>query len=233
MNRFFIVFLATAWSAWAAEPALKVSLLEANVCAIRVSHLDGSFANELNAGQKVLSATNSIAGTVLDLRFATGDDSTTVPAAANWFAINKTPLAILVNGETRGAAVALAALLQKTHAGLIFGSATSGTTRDGPVQPDLAVKVGLADERALINNPYATPALASTNPPAATNDLLVLVDHLSEAELVRRRMKDGEDGEKTIAMPRPVPAQPVIRDPALARAVDLIKALALLHPAHG
>jgi hypothetical protein len=30
-----------------------------------------------------------------------------------------------------------------------------------------------------------------------------------------------------------VPAQPVIRDPSLARAVDLIKALAILKPARG
>jgi hypothetical protein len=36
-----------------------------------------------------------------------------------------------------------------------------------------------------------------------------------------------------VLSPRPAPPQPVIRDPALARAVDLLKALAILHPAHG
>ena len=67
---------------------------------------------------------------------------------------------------------------------------------------------------------------------SATNELLAFVDHTSEADLVRKRIKDGEDdGEAT--QPRVEPPQPVIRDPALARAVDLLKALAALHPARG
>jgi hypothetical protein len=69
--------------------------------------------------------------------------------------------------------------------------------------------------------------------PAGTNDFLPFVDHMSEADLVRIRMKDGEDNAKASALPRPAPVRPVIRDPALARAVDLLKALAALHPAHG
>jgi hypothetical protein len=62
--------------------------------------------------------------------------------------------------------------------------------------------------------------------------LLGFVDHTSEADLVRKRIKDGES-DGAIATPRAEPPQPVIRDPALARAVDLVKALAALHPARG
>jgi hypothetical protein len=61
---------------------------------------------------------------------------------------------------------------------------------------------------------------------------MAFVDHTSEAELVRKRIKDGDD-EGDVATPRAEPLQPVIRDPALARAADLLKALAALHPAQG
>jgi hypothetical protein len=44
-------------------------------------------------------------------------------------------------------------------------------------------------------------------------------------------VKDGDEDDA--ATPRAEPSQPVIRDPALARAVDLFKALAALHPARG
>ena len=61
--------------------------------------------------------------------------------------------------------------------------------------------------------------------------MLPFVDHMSEAELVRKKIKDGE-GEDSPA-PRTEPATPVIRDPALARAVDLLKALAILPKQRG
>ena len=66
---------------------------------------------------------------------------------------------------------------------------------------------------------------------SATNEFFPFVDHTSEADLVRKRVKDGDDDDT--ATPRLEPSQPVIRDPALARALDLFKALAALHPARG
>ncbi len=61
---------------------------------------------------------------------------------------------------------------------------------------------------------------------------MAFVDHTSEADLVRKRIKDGEPRTIHTTTQRPKPApQPVIRDPALARAMDLLKALAALHPA--
>jgi hypothetical protein len=146
----------------------------------------------------------------------------------------KLPLAVLVNGETRGAAVVLAARLRDARAGLIFGSATAAAKATGSLlQPDIAVKTGLEAERAFLKNPYAAPGWNATNsPPTATNSLLAFVDHTSEAELVSKRVKDGdEDGD--ITTPRAEPPQPVIRDPALARAVDWLKALAVLNPSRG
>jgi hypothetical protein len=54
---------------------------------------------------------------------------------------------------------------------------------------------------------------------------------MSEAELVRNHVKDGEDDE--IQPTTRTEPPPVIRDPALARAVDLLKALAIVRPARG
>ena len=68
---------------------------------------------------------------------------------------------------------------------------------------------------------------------AATNDLLPFVDHLSEADLVRQKVKDGEDDEDAEPAERPTPPKPVIRDPVLARAVDLLKGLAVVRMQHG
>jgi hypothetical protein len=234
MNYCALFFLATTLSALDAEPALKVSRLEGNLECLRVSHVTATLAAEISAAQSALAVTNPAAGTILDLRFADGGDPSAAPAVAGVFKTEKLPLAVLVNGETRGAAVVLAANLRDARAGLIFGSATAAAKAAGsPLQPDIEVKTGLEAEHVFLNNPYAAPGLNAPNsPPAATNSLLAFVDHTSEAELVNKRVKDGDqDGDTTT--PRAEPPQPVIRDPALARAVDWLKALAVLNPSRG
>jgi hypothetical protein len=93
------------------------------------------------------------------------------------------------------------------------------------------VTVSSADEIKFLADPFYNPAPQKSPTPAATNEFLPFVDHTSEADLVRQRVKDGEEDDS--ATPRTAPAQPVIRDPALARAVDLVKALAALKQARG
>ena len=69
------------------------------------------------------------------------------------------------------------------------------TTNGETVSPDrltIVVPVGPEDERAFMKNPYAMP-VRTTNSPASTNNLLPLVDHTSEADLVRARIKDGDE----------------------------------------
>jgi hypothetical protein len=217
-------------AATAATALARAAVLENDVFYLRVSHVGKNLAEEIQSAQGALAATNKIIGTVLDLRFADGDDSEAAKAAADLFAAKKLPLAILTDGETRDAAVRLAELLRKAREGLIFGSATSGTKSWGPVQPDIAVKVGSADERALMENPYAAPD--ETNSPAATNNLLPFVDYTSEADLVRAKIKDGDEPEPVPMERASEPPKPFIRDPVLARAVDLIKGLAIVHASH-
>ena len=109
--------------------------------------------------------------------------------------------------------------------GIVIGST------NGNIKPDITVAVSNADEKKFQADPFAQIAPEKGVSLSATNNLLPFVDHMSEAELVSKRAKDGELDEPD--MPRAAPLQPVIRDPALARAVDLLKALAILHKTRG
>ena len=168
------------------------------------------------------------------------------------------PLVVLVNGETRGAAETLTKMLHEADAALIIGSPTAGATitfkeyvlkngeqlsiavppgkpagaEDLRVQPDIALLVNVDDERAFLENPYGPLVQDKTAPKVATNSFLPFVDHTSEADLVRHRKKDDADDEDSTAPAAAGPAKPVIRDPALARALDLVKGLAVVRESH-
>jgi hypothetical protein len=267
----------------------KSMVVEGNVAYLRIGRVVASLADELGAAYRALTGTNKIAGVVLDLRFADGSDDAAAQAAAKLFAAKKIttgPLAVLVNGETRGAAEVLAAALRQAGAGLIIGSPTAGEAmafREFPlsngerlrvasapansggsmisrVQPDIAATITTGDERVFFDDPYQTIVMGNTNSSPAGTNFLPYVDHTSEADLVRQRQKDGKaigtsefhtrdtdlpgprlihrlggdgDGDEGSAPARAAePQKPVIRDPVLARAVDLIKGLAIVHESH-
>ncbi|MGO8837651.1 MAG: S41 family peptidase [Limisphaerales bacterium] len=266
----------------------QAAVVENNVVYFRISRVGEGLANELKAAGRALTATNPVAGVVLDLRFAGGDDYAAAQETAKLLSAPKAsrpiagPLVVLVNGKTRGAAEALVAALREAGAALSLGSPTAGAAmtfkefalKDGeqlliattPVKvdgrampadglkPDIAVAVRADEERALWENPYGTPALDTNQVSMATNSFLPFVDHTSEADLVRQKQKDG----KLVNLPPPPgsvrgspqqssddrdndddvtpehaagPAVPVLRDPVLARAVDLVKGLAALREA--
>jgi len=209
---------------------VKSAVVESNVAYLQIGQVGKNLADEIRAAQGALAVSNKIAGTILDLRFADGDDLDSAKAAADLFASKKLPLAILVNAKTHGAAEKLAADLRAARAGLVFESDAGLTMTNGEtISPDeftIVVPVGTEDERALMKDPYAPPI--DTNAPASTNTLLPLVDHMSEADLVRARVKDGDEITPAPAGRPSAPQPSVIRDPLLARAVDLIKGLALV-----
>ncbi len=227
MIRGVILFLAAGLAVTrlaAAEPTVNVSVYEGNVLCIRPIYLADSLPDEVRS----LQPTNRIVGTVLDLRFAKGEE-TTVDAALKLFGSKKIPLAILVNGQTVGGAAELATRLRAANAGIIIGSTNAPGTisagHRGGCKPGGGTQVSDESVRGAGNE---RPGFAGSQA-----DLLQFVDHMSEAELVQRKIKDGEDDESSDLSPRVAPAQPVIRDPALARAVDLLKALAILKPSRG
>jgi hypothetical protein len=213
------IFLAAQFPARA--DLIKSAVLENDVAYLRVGEIGKNLAGEIQSAQGALATTNKITGTVLDLRFADGDDLDSEKATENLFASQKLPLAILINGETRGAAVELANDLRAAKAGLIFGGSEK-------VKPDIAVEVRPADEKDFLENPFGTLSQAETNSAASTNHFLSFVDHTTEADLVREKTKDGDQDENSAPTPATEPQKPFIRDPVLARAVDLIKGLAVV-----
>ncbi|HXT13072.1 MAG TPA: S41 family peptidase [Candidatus Angelobacter sp.] len=168
------------------------------------------------------------------------------------------PVAVLVNHETSGAAEALAAIVRETGSGLILGSRTAGaamvmqdyplkdgehlriastpvTLGDGAamsadgVKPDIKVPVSGATERAFYADSFlviTNAGAGKTNAAAGTNELVPRV-LLNEAELVREH-KAGENPDEQVARRPPQPQAPVVSDPALARALDLLKGLAVV-----
>jgi hypothetical protein len=104
------------------------------------------------------------------------------------------------------------------------------------VLPDIKVEVGSEEERAYFadafrvrrNTNSAVPVgLASTNDPAGTNRAARRTRY-NEAELVRER-REGPASEGAAAPARDREAdRPLVLDPALARALDLLKGLAVV-----
>jgi hypothetical protein len=202
----------------AADPA--VAVLDGNILCVRTARVSENF----NAQIQPLWPTNRIAGVVLDLRFAGGDSS----PADNFLLDKKTRLVLLVNSQTRGAALELAGKLRAAGRAVIIGS----TNAVGALSADILVNATVEAEKKFQSDPFAAGASTNAASPLAKADLVPYVDHMSEAELVHRKIKDGEDMDEADLTPRAA-LPPVIRDPALARAVDLLKVLAVLKPLRG
>lgn len=167
------------------------------------------------------------------------------------------PITILVNHQTSGAAEVLAALLRQHQVGLLIGTATTGGLRqfkeftlttgqrlriatgeaklgDGQplpsagLRPDIALTVSPDEERGFYAEPYKTaqPAVRTAVSKGETNAAPV---RINEAELLRRQ-RAGEDSEAGEPPAAPTPTRPAVRDPAIARGLDLLKAVNLVRP---
>jgi hypothetical protein len=108
-------------------------------------------------------------------------------------------------------------------------------TADG-LEPDIAVAVSPEDERSYFEDAFAvlertnllaSSSLSLTNPANGTNRA-ARRPRISEAELVRLR-REGADAEDSPARDAE-PQKPQVKDPALARALDLLKGLAVVRP---
>lgn len=98
------------------------------------------------------------------------------------------------------------------------------------VIPDIQVAVTPADERIYRRDPYAElnrpPTL--TNLTAAGTNRAPRRIRTTEADLVRARREGLSPDSEFLSQRAAEPEVPVIRDPALARAVDLLKGLAVV-----
>lgn len=112
------------------------------------------------------------------------------------------------------------------------------------MKPDIQVAVNTEDERIYYADAYAD--LAKTNQLAITGMSVTNQSNgtnrpsrksrLSEADLVREKQHEEPGRPAEVGDEIPVrdtePENPIIRDPALARAVDLLKGLAVVRQSH-
>ena len=208
----------------------RSSLFENKIAYLRVSRVETGLDEAIGSAWPKFSSVTNLIGLVLDLRYADGANSSSAQTVANLIEAKKLPLTILVNDQTRGEALSLATALRKSKEGLVFGS-TMDTISTGSIKPDIAVKVSPEDERAYYADAFkiisrtgimGTDGVPTNEPPG---------DRVTEADLVRKRLKDT--GQERLDLPaRPAePLSPLVRDPVLARAMDLLKGLAVVREA--
>jgi C-terminal processing protease CtpA/Prc len=155
-------------------------------------------------------------------------------------AMRETGAGLILGGRTAGQAMVAQDFALKNGAQLRIGTAPvqlgdgSALSTQG-IKPDITVEVTAEEERAYYGDPYKFPGridlsagvgLTLTNQPGATNRPLRR-PRLNEAELVRERREGLSEGDLTGAREHE-PDKPVVVDPALARALDLLKGLAVV-----
>jgi hypothetical protein len=125
--------------------------------------------------------------------------------------------------------------LRVATARIMLGDGTALSAQG--VTPDIAVQVSAADERMYYADPFKALAktelvssLNATNSAAGTNRL-ARRPRFNEAELVRER-REGINLDGDLPPERQVEAdKPSVQDPALARALDVLKGLAVVRQA--
>src|ERR1700734_347701 len=99
LNQWLLAILLSApvsLFAQSTNGAVKAAILESNVVYLRVGVIGQDLPAEIQSAQQALAASNNIAGTVVDLRFAGGDDLDSAKAVESLLEQGKLPLAILV-----------------------------------------------------------------------------------------------------------------------------------------
>lgn len=166
---------------------------------------------------------------------------TTTAAEALAAVLRETDVALLIGAPTAGAAHLFKEfpLSDGRKLRIASGSVQMGDGKKLPsegVAPDIAVFVAGDDEALVFADPYAqiasstsrsTTAAQTPSSPGAKQPRR----RINEAELVRLQ-REGQDTDETPAIVTRPPvdenAEPVVRDPALARALDLLKGISVL-----
>lgn len=187
------------------------------------------------------------AGEILDW----GMGRTTADGAAIW----TKPVSVLVNEETRGAAGALAALLRREASAILVGRATGGDIAvieeidldgggrirlplaairlgdgsvlpRGGVEPDILVRGTTEEDRLHLEDPFAPVPRGGSSGPGKTDSENASLPRrrVNEADLVRAQREGLLPGDAKTE----VKASPTVRDPALARGLDLLRGVAIL-----
>ncbi len=156
-------------------------------------------------------------------------------------ALREANIGLILGGSTAGQANIFKEFTLTNGARLRIATAQvklgDGTVLAHALKPDISVPESLADERAYLEDPYKSLPAPDALRNASNTNLSASIPggpaprRMNEAELVRQR-KAGEnpdESDDTIESPVALPpAAPVMADPVLARALDLLKGLAVL-----
>jgi hypothetical protein len=276
----------------AEEPIVRKAIVyDKSYGYLRVARVTAGLAGQLKAAYEKLNTASKLKGLVLDLRFADGHDFTAAASAADQFLSKEQPLlsweedsahstaksdaidvpvSVLINGQTIGAAEALAAVLREVDGSVLIGARTAGQAHvfkelslatgqrlriaTGQVQvgkgkslspmgvaPDIEVTVKSEDEKAYFADAFKLPprtvaqSKGTNSPgPAGSTNLAARRFPRSEAELVRSQREGRSSNEVDLTaaeLPPEEDSEPLVRDPALARALDLLKGIAIVERA--
>lgn len=254
----------------------RTNLFEDSFAYVRVERVASGLGGQLT---DAIKSHKKVKGVILDLRFAKGDDYNGAVEAVNTFLgeekpvlkwgehLGKTtarseiidaPLAVLINGQTIGAAEALAAAVRDHKLAVIIGGPTAGQAWvfdlfplsngqqlkiargevklpnnepiTGKLAPDIELTVNEANERLWFEDPYkmiANPANPVGPAPFLTSVTNRPSRRPNSAEIARRHRESVEE-ERPESVRAALPAPQVVHDPALARAIDSLKGLAVL-----
>jgi hypothetical protein len=155
--------------------------------------------------------------------------------------VRQTGAGLVLGGKTAGQAMMAHEYPLKNGDRLRIATAPiqlgDGSTMSEGLQPDIAVEVSPQDERAYYADAYkggpisraAGAGFGPASMAAGTNS--ARRPRFNEAELVREHREDL-NGDSEMGPPRPrEPEKPLVHDPVLARALDLLKGLALVRQA--
>lgn len=249
------------------EPLGPVKTFQDMFAYLRVRAITSDLPRLFSAALEEVLGSPRYQGLVIDLRAADGQDYHAAAATADLFVSGGKPLlqwddqtltssgpglpqpvfplALLVNGETGGAAEALAGALHESAPAVLIGSRTAGrafamrTFRlDGDqelliagapvlvgedrslaegVDPDLEIVSDPAADRKWLEDPYHVPE--GTEAAGVANRR-----RFDEAELIREHNGDSVSGPGAAAAAGGArqPASPVLQDPALVRALAVL-----------
>ena len=266
-----------------AEPAdqppdaiTRRSVFENQFGYIRIRSVDERLPSDFRRSLEQLLQSNKLSGVILDLRYAEGTDYEAAAQVADQFVdpgqpllglggkkITSTdqpptvrlPLAVLVNGETRGAAEAVAAMLKEVASGLLIGKKTTGeallfetfTLSSGQklrvgkvpievgadkvipasgIEPDVVLAIAPDEEKLFYQDPYRARRLTTRPVAGEPATSANRSRRMNEAELVRRH-REGFDFSEEEEEERSTQST-VVTDPALSRAIDFLKGVSKL-----
>jgi C-terminal processing protease CtpA/Prc len=149
--------------------------------------------------------------------------------------MRETDTGLILGNTTRGAAMMTKEFPLANGQRLRIAAIPVKLGKDSPlpatgVTPDIQVVVTPADERVYRRDPYAelSKPTTSTSLTAAGTNRAPRRIRTTEADLVRARREGLSPDSEFLSQRAAEPEVPVIRDPALARAVDLLKGLAVV-----